>query len=195
MRRAGKSVKHRKWLVLSAAALAAAVGCAQIVGIEEWRPYLACEEQNVDPDTCKPLTCSECLYSLPSLCESQRADCFDDQKSVCSTVFTCAAPCEKASDTASCVSSCCSGSQGDAGQGGGGAVDMKVRRIPVMPVQCVQRQVRGRDTELRYPLRSLGGRLRRPPRGGFVNQGQGREAQTSSSRLPRIAIRLDSQGS
>lgn len=114
MRYAGEWFRRKKWAIVLAASAHASLGCAEIVGIEPWKPADPCEQPDIDPETCLPKgACAECLYVQHATCEAARMDCRADPVSVCNTISTCAAPCEKDADPLACIGGCCTTNAGD----------------------------------------------------------------------------------
>ena len=115
MRRAGKRPEITRSIVLCALSFLAVVeGCAQIVGIDPWKPSADCQVSEVDPEMCvPPASCTECLYAQQDVCEMKRMDCVSDPMSTCQTIYSCAQQCETVSDTVSCIEGCCKASSGD----------------------------------------------------------------------------------
>lgn len=115
MRRASEPVTIARWIrMVCAAGLTAAVGCAQLAGIEEWKARDGCGEEGADPLTCKPTPdCIQCLYSSQPVCDAPRTDCTTDAASECNQIYLCSDGCESEGNPLSCVRTCCADRGGD----------------------------------------------------------------------------------
>jgi hypothetical protein len=116
MRRGPFAPFIKRSTVSRAAALLVVIlgGCAQIVGIEAWKPADPCEDPGASQETCgEPMTCGECLHSKKAACEAAEANCASDAGSKCATIAACAEPCETATLPGSCVKDCCTMNGGD----------------------------------------------------------------------------------
>ena len=111
-RSSGAAPAHARVHTICAFLLVVAVigGCAQIAGIEEWRPAKCEGELNVDAETCQPTSgCSECMSSQPQECGPERTDCQNDMEG-CAKVYQCSTQCEPDADLLGCAKNCCADS-------------------------------------------------------------------------------------
>jgi hypothetical protein len=99
--------------IAAIAVLAGLGGCAQVLGLEEWRP-LDCETSvDVDPSLCEPQsTCTECLFATQATCEVDRQPCLTDT-TLCAPIYACTQPCSDQADPLSCIKTCCSDAGGN----------------------------------------------------------------------------------
>lgn len=101
------------WARRTAAAavyLALAGGCAQIAGIEPWKPLDCSLEENAARDECKPqasplAVCSQCMRDQASKCTAARDGCTADMP--CADLLKCTDTCSATAALFSCAQDCC----------------------------------------------------------------------------------------
>jgi hypothetical protein len=98
--------------IAAIAVLAGLGGCAQILGLEEWKPIDCETSANVDPSLCPPKrTCTECLFATQGMCEVDRQLCLET--TLCAPIDACTQLCADEADPTSCIKACCTDAGGN----------------------------------------------------------------------------------
>lgn len=82
-------------------------GCAQVLGLEEWK-QADCEDVADDPADCEePVTCSECLFGAQASCLQAQTACTSDATTGCGAIFDCSQMCAGNPTPMDCIRTCC----------------------------------------------------------------------------------------
>jgi hypothetical protein len=82
-------------------------GCAQVLGLEEWK-QADCEDVAEDPAECEePVSCSECLFETQA-CQADQVACSADV-ATCNLALECSQSCSSSSakPPLDCIRGCC----------------------------------------------------------------------------------------
>ncbi|NUQ77126.1 MAG: hypothetical protein HUU21_26625 [Polyangiaceae bacterium] len=86
-------------------------GCAQVLGLEEWK-QADCEDVADDPKDCEePVPCADCLFVAQAACQADQMACAADT-TVCGPMLQCSQGCSTDSAPLDCIGTCCGSGNG-----------------------------------------------------------------------------------